>query len=119
MTPRLLTEQHLEFLSLSGGCTGSSEFTLVKMTNCWKSHNMGGGGGGLDRLIFKHAFSIRVVNSVDPDQMIMIYSVFEYKINRGSAQGQQFNPRVINLLVFCSSYHLLQFDMPHDHVWKK
>ena len=34
----LLTEHHLEFLSLKGGCTGSSEFTLVKMTHCWKAH---------------------------------------------------------------------------------
>ena len=38
MTPRLLTEQHLEFLSLTGGCTGTSESTLVKMPHCWKSH---------------------------------------------------------------------------------
>ena len=28
----------LEFLSLKGGCRGSSESTLVKMSNCWKSH---------------------------------------------------------------------------------
>ena len=35
---KLLTEQHLEFLSLKGGCTGSSESTLVKMPHCWKSH---------------------------------------------------------------------------------
>ena len=34
----LLTEQHLEFLSLKGGCTGSSESTLVKLSHCWKSH---------------------------------------------------------------------------------
>ena len=32
----LLTEHHLEFLSLKGGCRGSSESTLVKMSNCWK-----------------------------------------------------------------------------------
>ena len=38
MTPRLLTEQHFEFLCLTGGCTGSSESTLVKMPHCWKSH---------------------------------------------------------------------------------
>ena len=38
MTSRLLTEQHLEFLSLTGGYTGSSESTLVKMPHCWKSH---------------------------------------------------------------------------------
>ena len=35
---KLLTEHHLEFLSLKGGCTGSSESTLVKMSPCWKSH---------------------------------------------------------------------------------
>ena len=38
MIVKLLTEQHLEFLSLKGGCTGSSESTLVKMPYCWKSH---------------------------------------------------------------------------------
>ena len=38
MTVELLTEHCLEFLSLTGGCTGSSESTLVKMSNCWKSH---------------------------------------------------------------------------------
>ena len=38
MIVKLLTEQHLEFLSLTGGCTGSSECTLVKMPHCWKSY---------------------------------------------------------------------------------
>ena len=38
MTVKLLTEHHLEFLGLTGGCTGSSESTLVKMPHCWKSH---------------------------------------------------------------------------------
>ena len=38
MTVKLLTEHHLEFLSLKGGCTGSSESTLVKIPHCWKSH---------------------------------------------------------------------------------
>ena len=38
MSVKLLTEQHLEFLSLKGGCTGSSESTLVKMPHSWKSH---------------------------------------------------------------------------------
>ena len=37
MTVKLLTEHYLEFLSLKGGCTGSSESTLVKMPHCWKS----------------------------------------------------------------------------------
>ena len=30
MSVKLLAEHHLEFLSLKGGCTGSSESTLVK-----------------------------------------------------------------------------------------
>ena len=41
MIVKLLTEQHLEFLSLKGGCRGLSESTLVKMSNCWKSHAAG------------------------------------------------------------------------------
>ena len=40
MTVKLLTEHHLEFLSLRGGCTGSYESTLVKMPHCWKSRVM-------------------------------------------------------------------------------
>ena len=38
MTVKLLTEQHLEFLSLNGDCTGRSVCTLVEMPHCWKSH---------------------------------------------------------------------------------
>ena len=38
MIVKPLTEHHLEFLSLKGGCRGSSESTLVKMSKCWKSH---------------------------------------------------------------------------------
>ena len=34
---KLLTEHHLEFLSLKGGRTGSSRSTFVKMPHCWKS----------------------------------------------------------------------------------
>ena len=38
MTVKLLTQHHLEFLSLTRGCTGSSESTLVEMPHCLKSH---------------------------------------------------------------------------------
>ena len=38
MNIKLLTEHNLEFLSLKVGYTGSSEYTLVKMPHCWKSH---------------------------------------------------------------------------------
>ena len=33
----MMTEHHLEFLSLTRGCIVSSESTLVKMSHCWKS----------------------------------------------------------------------------------
>ena len=38
MCVKLLTENHLEYISLKGDCTGSSESTLIKMPRCWKSH---------------------------------------------------------------------------------
>ena len=37
MNIKLLTEHYLEFLSLKGGCTGSSESTLVEIQHSWKS----------------------------------------------------------------------------------
>ena len=38
MIVKLLTDHHLEFLSLKEGCTGSSKSTLVKIPHCLKSH---------------------------------------------------------------------------------
>ena len=38
MSVKLLTEHHLEFLRIKGGCTGSSKSTFVKMLHCLKSH---------------------------------------------------------------------------------
>ena len=35
MTVKLLTEHHLEFLSLKGGCKGLSESIHVKMPHSW------------------------------------------------------------------------------------
>ena len=43
MIVKLLTEHHLEFLSLKGGCRGSSTqnaINYVKIPHCWKSHAM-------------------------------------------------------------------------------
>ena len=46
MIVKLLTEHHLEFLSLKGGFRGSSESTHVKMPHCWKSHALTGSNVG-------------------------------------------------------------------------
>ena len=40
MIVKLLTEHHLEFLSLKGGSRGSLESTHVNTTHGWKSHAM-------------------------------------------------------------------------------
>ena len=37
MTVKLLTEQHMELLSLKGDCTRLSESIFVKILHCWKS----------------------------------------------------------------------------------
>ena len=50
MTVKLLTEHNLELLSLKGGCRGSSESTLVKISNCWKSHHC----------LFNHFFFLKI-----------------------------------------------------------
>ena len=75
MSVKLLTEHNFEFLSLTGGCTGSSESTLVKMPHCWKSHatadllfvymssvsaSIGSGVQTLDDLYFFSFFNIVV-----------------------------------------------------------
>ena len=61
MNIKLLTEHHLEFLSLKGGRKGSSESTHVKMPHCWKSNvaaHISRKNG--DQVIFKKPFSARV-----------------------------------------------------------
>ena len=40
LTVKLLTQPHMRFLSLKGGCKGSSESALVKILHCWKSRVM-------------------------------------------------------------------------------
>ena len=61
MIAKLLTEYHLEFQSLKGGCTGSSKSTHVKITHCWKSH------------VTAHVIISRVSNSMDPDQLAFFF----------------------------------------------
>ena len=56
MIVKLLTEQHLEFLSLKGDYRGSSESTLVKLSSCWKSHATAHLKIQRFCLIFNHSF---------------------------------------------------------------
>ena len=59
MIVKLLTEHILGFLSLKGGCRGSSESTHVKMSHCWKSHALA--------QMSESDTSILVDNSIDSD----------------------------------------------------
>ena len=65
ITIKLLTEHHFEFLSLKGGCTGSSESTLVRMPHCWKSHVAA--HFPICTLIWKPELLISPVSSKDSD----------------------------------------------------
>ena len=56
MSVKLLTEHHLEFLSLRGGCTGLSESTLAKMPHCWKSRVT----AHLSFILWKVKYNIRI-----------------------------------------------------------
>ena len=59
MIVKLLTEHHLEFLSLKGGYRGSSDSTHVKMPHCWKSHAKAQILGGVSSEISCFYFSVR------------------------------------------------------------
>ena len=38
MSVKLLTERHLGFLGLKGGCEGPSGSALARVPHCWKTH---------------------------------------------------------------------------------
>ena len=66
MNVKLLTEHYLEFLSLKGGCPGSSESILVKLSHCWKSH------------VTAHLFFIIIKTVTLTDcQMYLLYKIKE------------------------------------------
>ena len=73
---KLQTEHHLEFLSLKGGCTGSSESTLVKMTHCWESH------------VVAHMFDINYW---------LLYHVSHLKISLLSARHSKYENPLVSL----------------------
>ena len=62
MSVKLLTEYHLEFLSLKGGCTALSESTLVKMPHCLKLHAT----AQFSLKVAKHGSVVMVKQYIDP-----------------------------------------------------
>ena len=72
MSAKLLTEHHLEFLSLKGGCTCSSESTLVRMSHCWKSHVT-----GQMCLLFPTVYSSLLMNHDIKHVLLIIVSYYD------------------------------------------
>ena len=66
MTVKLLTEHNLEFLSLKGCCTGSSESMLAKMSHCWKSYDAA-------QILFN--FLHTEINDNIPSNNVSVYSM--------------------------------------------
>ena len=64
MIVKLLTEHHLEFLSLKWGCRGSSESTIVKMPHCWNFYALAQIIVILPSLAFYCFFSTRLINLI-------------------------------------------------------
>ena len=80
MSVKLLTEHHLEFLSLKGGYTGSSESTFVKMPHCWKSR-----------------VTAQIVLPLTTDSPIFIVSIPQYHLDK---LWLRFSEEVTQLLNF-------------------
>ena len=80
MIVKLLTEHHLEFLSLKGGCRSSSESTLVKMSNCWKSHVMAHFSNSNNRrMAFAHAGTLQSFMQWI-DKYLVAFKDFDYTV---------------------------------------
>ena len=83
MNIKLLNEHHLEFVSLKGGCTGSSESIHVKTPHCWKSHDTAH-ISSLCELNSKFAFIIFQQTTAGPVAYQELAYVFEDGVLTGS-----------------------------------
>ena len=96
---KLLHEHHLEFLSLKGGCTGSSESSLVKIPHCWISHVT-----AISNLPFSHLISPSVIDSAKAGQLTILTSSPANRIMLYSKCS-----KISNTSLFLLSYKILVF----------
>ena len=80
MINKLLTEHHLDFLSLKGGCTSSSESTHVKMPHCWKSHATAHYYFSKSENILTHILSVYTSCSFQPKVTVTSCFVYNYLV---------------------------------------
>ena len=96
MTVELLTEHCLEFLSLTEGCTGSSESTLAKMSNCWKSR----AAAHFLYIILHKLVEIKMIHSVLYVKDLYLAGICIWRFWRKNKKRQNMRPRntVLNSL---------------------
>ena len=82
MIVKLLTEHHLEFLSLKGGCRGSYESTHVKIPHCWKSHAL-----AHLSLLYCLVYSLQLVITCDTVFLSLSTTVFRVRCGPGTGGG--------------------------------
>ena len=70
MIVKLLTDYHLEFLSLKGGYRGSFMSTHVKIPHCWKSHALAHYYYNSAYIILTHTYVIDNVTKISKDAKI-------------------------------------------------
>ena len=93
MIVKLLTEYHLEFQSLKGGCRCSSESTLVKMSNCLKFH-----AAAHITLCVKYAtfFTFRKFNIIRTEFKAMFQTIITL-----FSKEAIFLKRILNIYIIC------------------
>ena len=75
MIVELLTDYHLEFLSLKGGCRDSSKSIHVQMPHCWKSHATTQRHNGIQGRLYSCITCSRVLRSLlHLSEMALSYS---------------------------------------------
>ena len=94
MTVKLLTGHNLEFLRLKGGCTGSSESTLVKIPHCWKSH------------------AAAIIGHSD---CILFYALIIHWSEKGKLQEKRHNSLLLFSVIFQLICRLILWKMNQSH----
>ena len=117
MTVQLLAEQHLEFLSFTGGCACSSESVHVKMPHGWKSHVVA-------QIPYISDLSSALLNqgkgaSFVPSPATGVLSPFSEEIIEISAYSDIWGVYSANLICRVSSYIHTRCSLPEGVLVKK
>ena len=98
-----------------GGGGGASQIPTLNFFTppSTRSPTSGHDPGNIMKILFNMFPIFYLWEHTQSLDMLMIFDLLT------SPQGHQFDPRMKMLLAFSSACHSHQFDMLHDHVWKK